>query len=486
MQTGNVQTSRVREWISTLFIYQRTIVSLTLFGGVAAAAFAFLQPKLYEASVQMWVQDENSAIRSSTNYAADSAARVRTLLSNLREVIYSRQVLEDTLKKADATASHHSEKDEADSSRPRPDQSVSRLVDAIRLDGPAGSEFGSSQIFFVRLRQRDPKLAQQLLTGLLESFRGRYKHLSTEQAMHLYDETSAAAERAREQLGTATDSFDKFVQEMQGGMSELNSLSGSTTSDSELRRELTAINDQLLPAESELTLQTALLEEMQKARDEGVKQLMLPGSFVRDYPALDVSARELVSARIQMDDVAARTTAQNPEYPAAQERLRLAEKTFNNQLDQVADAVQREIAARTELVEFLQNDKDMFLGKLATLSNKFLQYDGLKQEVARCRAAVADAEKRRSEAFHGVLSTGEETQFATMDGPRTSAEPISPKPALTVTMGLMLGLFCGSVFSLVTRRFSQVVYSEADLAGIDDSWMIVSVPKVPIPLQKAS
>ena len=197
MQTEQTQPVSIRELASTLFIYKWTILLLTLAFGVGAAVVSYLQPETYEASVQMWAQDQSPGLRGTSSYAADSAARIKMVLSNVREVLFSRQVLEATLEQCGPDPSAPRLKGTNHTPQELLDEQVARLSKAIRLEAPKGSDFGSTQIFFLRVRDRDPERTKALLTALLDSFQKRYEALSVEQAQHLYSETSIQVERSR-------------------------------------------------------------------------------------------------------------------------------------------------------------------------------------------------------------------------------------------------------------------------------------------------
>jgi len=483
MQLEQTQPVSLRELASTLFIYKWTILVLTLFFGVGAAVVSIFLPDVYEASVQMWAQDQSPGLRGTSSYAADSAARVKIVLSNVREVIFSRQVLEATLRQCEPQSADTAVEENDPSRQELVDKELTRLAKAFQLEAPKGSDFGMTPIFFVRLRDKDPERARQLLAALLESFQKRYEALTAEQAQHLVTETTIQADKSREQPVDAASEFDTFVKELEGGMSELNSMGGSP-GDSELRRGLSTVNERLVPAEADLATQLKFLEQIETARAGSSESLIVPGTFIRDYPAFDLAARELTTTRIQMDATAARLTPENPEFQAAEERVRLAVETYRKEIDKVIEAVRRDIAAKAEAIAFLRTQKDECLGRLSALADRFVEFDGLKQELAQRRLIVADAERRRSDAAHALLTAAQETLFATIDGPRSSIKPVSPKRRMNVAIGTLLGLLIGIGLAFLARNYSQIVRSEADLAGLAENLMIVSVPNVRTPLQK--
>jgi succinoglycan biosynthesis transport protein ExoP len=481
MPTQQTPPVSLRELASTLFIYRGTIIALTVAFGLCAAIFSLLQSEVYEATVQIWAQDQSPGLRGSSNYPNDSAARLKIALTNVREVIYSRQVLETALVTCGLLEPVAGELSPA--AQKGRDELIGCLSKSIRLEAPKGTDFGSTQIFFIRLRDRDDAHATQLLTAVLEAFRKRYEQLSAEQAQHLVDETTMQVQKSREQLDSAASAFDRCVQTLEGGLGELSSMGGSGGGESELRRSLTQLNERLVPAQADLKVQQAFLKQLRRARADKDEIVNVPGTVIREYPSLEQSVRDLGSARSQMDAVAARLTPENPEYQSAEVHWQLVEQTFESEVDRAVSAIGREIEAKYEAVQFMQTQKNAYLERIANLTNRYVEFDGLRQELAQRRTIVADAEKRRSDAAHALLTAAQETLFATLDGPRAGPNPVSPKRKANFCIGTLLGLITGVGMAFLARQFSQIVRSENDLNGISDDLLIVSIPKVRKPLQ---
>src|SRR3972149_220404 len=180
--TTESQALSLRDLLSTLFIYKSLIIFLiALFGG-GALVISYLQPEIYEASVQIWAQDQSAGLRRTSDYTTETAARIKVVLTNLREVILSRQVLESTLDRCGLLEASSGPERHQRSRRSSQEEQIQRMRRAIRLEAPKGSDFGTTQIFFLRVRDRDPNCAKQLLEALVESFRKRHEQLSAEQA----------------------------------------------------------------------------------------------------------------------------------------------------------------------------------------------------------------------------------------------------------------------------------------------------------------
>ncbi len=485
MENTTTQPASLREQAATLFIYKWTILLATLLVGGGAVAVSLLQPEVYEASAQMLAQDQSPGLRGTSLYASDAAARLKLILTNLREVIMSRPVLIATLQEAGVLDPSIVADNAGAAQAGAIDSEVARLRAAIRTDAPKGSDFGATPIFFLRVRDRDPAAAHRLLLALIESFQKRHQQLSAEQANHLLRETSLQLNKSREQLRSTEEQYQSFVESLGGGLPEMTSLSGSPGADSELRRALVSINEALVPAEAALKAQISFRDQMQQAHTQTGDLMVVPGVFIRDYPGLDLAARELATVRGLMDAVAARNTPQHPEYQATSERLRRVEQTYRDEISRSVQAIEREIATKTESLEFLHEKQQVYARELSGLANKHVEFEGLKEELRQRRLIVEGSERRRSDAAHAVLTASQEVLFSAVDSPRAGSKPVSPQRTMNAALGTLIGLLIGIGLALVARNYSQTVRSESDLAALADRLPIVSVPRVYAPFQRA-
>ena len=485
MDSTTTQPTSLREVAGTLFIYKWTIVLATLVSGGTALVVSLVQPEVYEASVQMLAQDQSPGLRGTSNYASDSAVRVKLILTNLREVLLSRPVLLTTLERA-GLVDGGAAGDELDPAQTAAvDSRIEKLRKAVRIDAPKGSDYGATPNFFLRVRDKEPQVAHRLLTTLLEAFRERHEQLSAEQANHLLRETNLQLEKSREQLVAIEQQYQTFVEGLQGGLPELTSLSGSPGADSELRKALVSVNDALVPAEAALKAQQSFLEQMKQAHVQIGDPLVVPGAFIREYPGLEAAARELATVRLQMDSVAARQKPQHPNYQESLERLRLSEATYVEEIDRSIEGVSRDAAIKSASVEFLRQKREGYLRQLAQLADKYVEFEGLKEQLRQRRLIVESSEKRRSDAAHEVLTAAQEVLFSAVDSPRTSAHPVSPNRTTNIALGTLAGLLAGIGLAFLARHYSQTVRSDADLAGLVDRLPIVSVPRVRVPFVRA-
>ncbi len=478
MQSTTDRPVSPRELANTIFIYQRMILLCTVLVGGAALVISYLEPKTWEASVKVWAQDQSAALRRANDHAPEIQTRVKMVLSNLRELIFARSVLEETLVRC-AAAEQADPPDAA-----HLEEQGDRLRRAITIEAPKGSDFGTTEIFFVRLRDRDPSHAERLLQSLLDAFHKRYEQLSTEQANHLYDEIRLQVGESRQLLGQSEQNLEAFVSELGADLLELHTLVNTTGGESDLRKSLNSVNERLTPALIELQERTRFLDQVQKAR-LSPEPIVVPAFLLHEYGALDETSRSLVKAHLDLDAVAARYKPDHSEYRSTEDRLRRTEQTCRAQADLALRALEKDIAAKKQSLDYLAETKQGYVKRMAELANKSVQYAGLVEEVRQRRETVAEVEKRLSDAFHAQLTAAQDVLLSTVDPPRTDPNPVSPRRALNIGVGTVLGLLIGLGLAFLARQYTYTVRSESDLTGLGEELPIVSVPRVARPIRKA-
>jgi len=132
MHSNGSPATGISELIGAAYWYRRTVVGVLLVFVGLAATIAVLKPDVWAATVKIWVHDQTSSLRTASNFDGDPTARLSTLSNILREVIYSRPVLEQTLREVDTSlASIDSSPDTRGGKKL--DRASAALRDAVRV-----------------------------------------------------------------------------------------------------------------------------------------------------------------------------------------------------------------------------------------------------------------------------------------------------------------------------------------------------------------
>jgi len=511
------QPKTLRDMISTVFIYRGTVLACTLLFAALAAVASLLERELWEASVVIWTQDQSPGLREASPYASEAQARLKQILTTVQQVLYSRPVLLAALARCGrlpaavaepaglvspqdavsepapgsangpASSQHKPDGDSAQSAANRVadvpadriEAELSRLRSAIRLDAPKGYDFGSTPIFYMRVRDPDPDMALKLLRSLLAAFRSRFQALRTAQAKQLYEETNRQLAEARQAVREAEQALDRFVHQLgPERIWDLQAIESVGAGESELRKYLANVEQQLITLESQLTEREALLERVTASRADGVDPAALPAPFLQEHSGLVEMGKRLVEARAKLAELAASQTPQHAEYRAAADRLKNIEREYRQQFDRAVQALELEVAAKRAAVESLRRERDQRMELLAKVSGRYVEFARLKSELEQRRRIAEEAKRRQSAALNRLITAAGEVVFATLDGPRCSTKPVRPRRKLNTLIGLVLGLLTGLGLAFLRRNYSSTICTDSDLIGLDGSsdLFVASIP----------
>jgi uncharacterized protein involved in exopolysaccharide biosynthesis len=460
------------------------LVTTAVFTAAAAVA-AYFQPDVWEASVKVWVRDQSVGLTKASDFAAERSNRLRTLLVNLREVVYSREVLEQTLLQSSGRPS-------GTSASPREltpfldDLDLAKLRDSIGIDTPKGTEFGSAEMFYVRVRDRDRQRALRLVTALFDQLRARFQQLGLEQADDLLRKTNEQVAASQKQLGDAQSKFDQFVKQVGPNLPDLVVMSGGLSIDSELRRAIQRVRELLTPARAELEQRQALLRTVQGVDTES-GSFAIPASFLRDHTSLEQTRQAVVQAQIEFERQQAEITPENPRWKVQQERVANLQNEFRREWSRARVALEQEVSAQKSKVDYLSRELDTQTAQLTRLTERYVEYDGLRAEVKQRQDALAEAERRRSEALHARATAAQDVLLSVVDKARISAKPVNLRRGAMLGMGAALGLLTGLGLAFLVPSWDRTIPQGPGKAGWPGGVAVLAtLPRVRAPFHQTN
>ena len=140
--------SEPRELGRLLLVYWRRWVTVTLLVTAAAAAYALLAPKTWQASQALIVRNE--AVGGDTESGKFHGAEdLKSIQETIMELSKSHGVLKAALVEVGPPA------DYAGPSAWPTDNDVESLQKAVKIAPPKGVEFGTSEVFYLEVRDKD-------------------------------------------------------------------------------------------------------------------------------------------------------------------------------------------------------------------------------------------------------------------------------------------------------------------------------------------
>lgn len=483
MPRASVTTWPLHRTLRALIAYRWLALGTTVSFALLAALVGAAQPQVFEAAVQVWVRDQSGGLTRNADYAAERAARLRTHFVNLREVIYSREVLEQTLLKVNGVTAAPASPQDAEYRVDEP--ALTDLRRAVRIESPKGTDFGDSEMFYLRVRNADGQRALRLVTALFDQIRQRFLQLGLEQADDLVAKTTEQVTVSKRQLSDAEQQLDALVKQVGANLPDLVAMGGAPSIESELRRSINRVRELLTPALAELEQRRALLRGVAVVDLES-DSFAIPASFLREQTALEQTRQAVLQAQLELQAGSAEMTADNPAWQVQRDKLVNVQNEFRREWSRARTALEREVESLQAKADYLSREQTTQMDRLTELTGRFVEYDALQSAVKQRQGSLAEAERRRSEALHTRATSAQDVLLSIVDKPRVSPNPVNVSYTRVVAIGTVLGLLTGIGLALVAPEL-PVADASCDSRGTStNSTTLIALPRVRVPFQRTN
>jgi uncharacterized protein involved in exopolysaccharide biosynthesis len=424
---------------------------------VGAALYGLLRERDWRATQAMYVRDEAIG-RLGPPGRFENADAMKTAQETILEVARNHSVV-----KAALTASGPGPNDSASPAWPTADD-VERMRGKIRVTAPAGLEFGKTEVIYLSVDAPSRQRAVALTRSVGNQLDAQLKHLRNQRAQSVIGELEQTLELARKELADATKKLETIEIEVGSDLGELRILNDTGAGDSNLRRSLTEINNELRAAQNR---QTALQQQKKlllAARENPDKLIATPNQLLESQPALKRLKDGLVDAQLKTSDLSGRMSADHPLVKAAVEAERQVRDNLHAEVEVALRGVTADLEVSQALVDSLAQQARQVEQRLDRLAGLRARYNNLVADVRQRTQIVEEAQKELADARASEGAAESSSLITRIDEPVTGNEPLGPSFGTIMLIGfgggLMIGL--GAVFLTVPlvrmrgRRWSDL------------------------------
>ena len=219
----------------------------------------------------------------------------------------------------------------------------------------------------------------------------------------MIDELAHSAKLAEADLARSIERLGKLERQIGSDLGELRMLDLSATGDSDLRRKLVAIDDEIRQTQLARQSGQELHSLLVAARQDPGQLLATPNRLLESQPALRRLKDGLVDAQLRTSQLLG---TMQPDHPQAV-TARLAESEIRRQLHSELEAASRGVEVEQRLaasrLEMLLDERAQLIGRLEKVASLRAEYSShssdMKHRTALVEAAQRDlAEARASQA----------------------------------------------------------------------------------------
>lgn len=406
---------------------------------VAAAAFATLKPDSWEASQQLVVRNEAAHNNDGPGKFRHSD-ELKALLETILELSRSQVVLHAALKQVDG--------------REPTEVAVSDLADLVKLSPPKGGEFGKSEVFYLKVKDKSRTRAIALCTAICDQLEVRFRQLRITRAHSMVAEVQRTEALAQADVLAVTKNLQELEQTVGGDLAELRNLhQANSGADSDLRRKSLEMENELRQATTEERRRHEWYKVLVEAQSHPEQLATLP-SFTETMPSLSKLKESLIAAQVQAALLLGKMTPAHPDVRAALASQQEIKRHFELELTSAIRVAELDWRLAAERVARLKSEIPKMRERLDRLASLRSEYSRRFNEVENRTKLMNEAERELVDA-RAVQTSAEVASLITrVDQPLTGPKPQGPGKSMILASGVAGGVIVGLGVLLLSLNFN--------------------------------
>ena len=434
--------SEPRELGRLLFVYWRRWAAATLLITAAAVAYALVAPKTWQALQALIVRNEAGGGETEPGKFR-GADDLKSIQETIMELSKSHSVLKAALLEAGPPA------DYVRSSAWPTDNDVESLQKAAKIVPPKGVEFGTSEVFYLEVRDKDRTRAAALISALSHQLQLDLQEIRNAKAQSMIDELNKAVQVARSDLQAATRQLTALEKQVGSDLPELRSLLDANSGDTSLRRTVSEIESELRQVRGTEKANRQLLALLKQAQADPTRLIAAPTRLLDSQPALRRLKDGLVDAQLRTATLQSRMSAEHPEVISAHEAETQVAARLHAELSTAIRGLESELTFDANRLKMLENQQHA-AARLARLAGLRANYANLLSEATNRAKLLERAEQNLTNARSDSAGAKAASLITRVDAPDTGTSPVSPSGLMIVLGGLLGGLLTGLGIVLLT------------------------------------
>ena len=424
--------------------YPRRWLVPTAVAAVASVVFVVAFPSPWQASQALIVRNEatNSGEEPGQFNHAD---QMKTVQETIIEVAKSRGVLEAALVEVGPPSNYRKSSDAWPAA-----SDVEDLREAVELAPPKGTEFGTTEVFYLKVKDRNRDRAVALAQAVCDQLEIRSKEIRDAKAKSMIDELSKGVALAQADLQESTSRLSTIEKQVGVDLAELRILNDSNNGDSALQRTVGEIRAELRLVENTHHANGQLLGLLKAAQDDPGRLLATPNRLLESQPALQRLKNGLVDAQLQTAQLGGRMSDEHPLVQAAHEAEQGISRHLHSELAIAIRGLEVDIRLGAEHIDLLQSRRASAEQRLEQLAALRASYGNGVAESRHRTQLVEQAEQNLAHARASQASANAASLISRVDGPDAGTRPAGPGRAMICLMGTFGGLLAGLGILMLT------------------------------------
>lgn len=421
--------------LGILYRQRIAFVAIWLIASIAGIGVALATPILWPVTTTLSVREE-TGLRQDRPGAFASNEAARKAQETLLQLVTSTAVVREALSRTHETPETPSPV--------IPSSHIEKLQRRIRLAPPKGVDWGLSEVLYFTVKDEDPRRAEALSKNLIVALDERLRVLRRQRAQSLASELEESLRIAEADLNNSLQKIGAMESELGADLAEMRIMTEPSAGESNLRRTLTEVENELRQTRAQLDGQKSLYELLEAALNDPERLIATPSRLLESQPSLRKLKEGIVEAENRTALLLGNLHESHPKVQAAKMVESQARKQLHTELHLAIEGVKVEMqVAQTRLDELLARRQEIE-ERLARLAEVRAEY-GLLSTQVKDRGEIV---KRMREQLADVRSS-----LAAAETSSVLAQVSPPQPALRaegpgMTTRILLAIVGGAVIAL--------------------------------------
>jgi polysaccharide biosynthesis transport protein len=320
---------------------------------------------------------------------------------------------------------------------------IGDLRDAIKLVPPKGADFGKTEIFYLKVRDRERPRAIELAERVCSHLERHLAKLRGARARDMIAELTETVAISRAELEEAQQRLSVLEKSVGSRLVELRMLEQSPAGVSDLNRELNEAETEVRQALTKQSVNRNILELLRGAQNDPRLLVSAPATLFESHPNLKRMADGLVDLQLETAALAGSMTNRHPQVVSSRQAEQMVRQQIFSELTLAIHAFEAENELAAGRLSFLEGQLASMRERMDGLVGMRVNYASLTREVDHRRLLLEAAQRDLADVKASRAVAEKCSLIHRIGSPDTGPRPVGPGRTTIVLAGIAGGLIVG-------------------------------------------
>lgn len=330
------------------------------------------------------------------------------------------------------------------------EKSLERIRSSLSLDPPNGTEFGTTEVFYLRVKDSSRQRAGRLLTAIYERLQERLWEIRHDKLQGLIDELEEIVNIAEANLQHATARVTEMEKAAGEDFVELRMLHDIPNGQGDIVAAIASTESELMRVQTSRQVTEKLQALLQKVADDPNSLLAVPQELISSQPNLAQLTAGLSAAKLRTASLRGSLTPAHPRVAAAELEERITREKIHEELENALGIVAADLQISDGRTNALRQELARLRGRLTRLAELRAGYSNLIYQVEQRAQALEEAQGNLAEVRAKQSANRISSIISRLDEAETGSRPLGPSRIAIISCGIAGGVFVGFGWLLLT------------------------------------